>query len=211
MSELTATARPKITRRYIHAEDATHTNLLVASIVCLLMTAGFSWGASRQCGSACVSGEYLLIFSPVASIMLVAHACWRIYLRKRLGRLVLQLPVPLHPGCRDVPAALTFTGGLGQGMRQPAADYPLTLEVACIHVTNSAEENSTSTLWSKELKRRRIAHGAGRVDFTLSLPAELPRSGPLGRSEFKIIWKLQLKMLGTKVSFVLPVKLLATN
>ncbi|MFZ6733610.1 hypothetical protein ACO0LG_16905 [Undibacterium sp. Ji42W] len=193
------------TGKYIHAENVDH-KIVAASIVLLIVSAAFAWLTHRACGSSCGTGEYLLIFSPAVGIMLLVYACMRIYLRKRLGDLLLQLPQPLHPGCSDVPATLYFIAGLGQGMRRTVEAYPLALEVVCTHEDRSGENSSTNILWSKKFKDRYIAHGTGVVDFTLRLPADLPVSGNLGRSEIKIIWKLQVRVLGAKVSFILPVR-----
>ena len=212
MSELSASAnntRPRQTGRYIHVEAARHSTVIVVSVVWLLVTAAFAWQASKQCGNSCVKGEYLLMFSPAVGVMLLAYGCRLMYLRKRLGSMVLQLPQPLYPGCRAVPATLYFIDGLGQGMRHPAAAYPLALEVVCTHVDNSGEGTSNQILWSQNLKSKHIAHGSGSTDFTLSLPADLPGSGNLGRTGIKIIWKLQVRVLSAKVSFALPVKVLA--
>ncbi len=212
MSEFSAVARnakPLQAGKYIHAEDAKHTIAIVVSVIWLIVSAAFSWQIWKDCAGACAMGEYLLMLSPLVGAMMLAYGCRQIYLCKRLGEVVLQLQQPLHPACRDVPATLYFMTGLGQAMRHPAAAYPLALEIVCTHVENSGEDASTKTLWSQKLKGRHIAHGAGSTDFTLSLPADLPGSGNLGRTGIKIIWKLQLRVLSAKVSFVLPVKVLA--
>ncbi|MBI3728896.1 MAG: hypothetical protein HY254_11265 [Burkholderiales bacterium] len=203
--------KPRQTGRHVHVEAARHSAVIVVSVVWLLVTAAFAWQASKQCGNSCFTDEYLLMFSPAAGVMLLAYGCRLMYLRKRLGDMVLQLPQPLHPGCRAVPATLYFIDGLGQGMRHPAAAYPLALEVVCTHVDNSGEGKSNQILWSQKFKDTRIAHGTGSADFTLNLPANLPGSGKLGRSDIKIIWKLQVRVLSAKVSFVLPVKVLVSS
>ncbi len=194
------------TDEYIHAESADH-KIVVASIVLLIVSAAFAMLTGRACASSCGTGEYLVILSPALGIMLLVYGCGQVYLRKRLGDLLLQLTQPLYPGCSDVPVTLYFIAGLGHGMRRSAETYPLALEVVCTHEDRSGENASTKILWSKKFKDSHIAHGTGVLDFTLRLPADLPASGNLGRTEIKIIWKLQVKMLGTKVSFVLPVKL----
>ena len=204
MSEFSAIARnakPLQAGRYIHTEDAKHPIAIVVSVIWLIVGAAFGWEIWKDCTSACATGEYLLMLSPLVGAMMLAYGCRQIYLCKRLGEVVLQLQLPLHPACSDVPATLYFMTGLGQGMRHPAATHPLALEIVCTHVENSGEDASTKTLWSQKFKDRHVAQGAGSVDFTLGLPADLPASGALGRTEIKIIWKLQVRVLGGQSEF----------
>lgn len=192
--------------KYLHVEVTKHTTLIVMSFVWLFISAALVWQVTSQCGNACTVGEHLFMFSPAVGVMLLAYGCSLIYLRKRLGDLVLQLQQPLHPGCDKVPATLYFIKGLGHRMRRPAAAYPVNVEIVCTHEDNAGEGSSTQTLWSQELKFKSVAHCTGITDFTISLPANLPVSGNLGRSQIKIFWKLRVRVLGAKVSFILPVR-----
>ncbi|MFZ6743646.1 hypothetical protein ACO0LC_10505 [Undibacterium sp. JH2W] len=169
------------------------------------MSLFFSWRELTLFSNASGWTHYRAIFSPLPGVLLLVLGLRMIHLRKRLGDLALHIQPPLHAGCRDVSATLHFMDGQWKNMNTAATDYAIHLEVECIHKMGSGEDAKSTTLWWRELTERRLAHAASDMKFTLSLPADLPGSGTLEDKDSEIFWHLRVKVLGTKIIFILPV------
>ncbi len=206
LSVITGNSRPGQAGQFIHAEHAKHEMIITVSVIWMLVGALFSLQEMRGGVSDREFGEYLLMFLPFGGFILLVYGCRLIYMSRRLGELLLQIPGTLQIAQKNVPVTLFFSKGLGQAMRRPATPYSLALEVICIHEDNSGDGTSTKTLWSQKIEDMHIPHGTRNADFVLDIPANLPASGKLGLSDINIVWKLQVRVLGAKVGFVLPVK-----
>lgn len=150
--------------------------------------------------------EWLVLIFPAVGIFLMWAACKIAFTRWRLGKASLSLAQQPYVGIDDLAVRLHIEPGLGLRLQTAATHYPVQIEVLCVHEDRRGEDTTTKTLWSQELGERHVVHGAQSLDFSISLPADMPVSGILDHKEVEVIWQLHIKVLSAELVFKLPVR-----
>ncbi|MFZ6743647.1 ankyrin repeat domain-containing protein [Undibacterium sp. JH2W] len=150
--------------------------------------------------------RFLVLLFPLIGVLLLWLSFRMGYVRWRLGEASLFMAQQPHTGIEDMLLRLRFKLPLGQRMQRAVTHYPLKAEVLCVHEDRRGEDTSSKTLWSQELKAVQVLHGTQSVDLKISLPPGFPASGLQGHKDVEVIWKLQLKVLGADLEFILPVQ-----
>ncbi|MBC3909669.1 ankyrin repeat domain-containing protein [Undibacterium umbellatum] len=165
----------------------------IAGVVLLQDQQGSQWG-------------WLVLVFPLAGIFLMWAAGKIALARWRLGKVSLSLTQQPYTGIDNLAVRLHIEPGLGLRLQTASTHYPVQIQVQCVHEDRRGEDTTTKTLWAQELGERHVVHGAQSLDFSISLPADMPISGILEHKEVEVIWKLQIKVLDAELSFKLPVR-----
>ncbi|MFZ6874051.1 ankyrin repeat domain-containing protein [Undibacterium sp. Di27W] len=175
----------------------------VFAIIWNLFTVPMSILAITDGGS---NARFWALLFPLAGVLLLCWSARLAYLRWRLGESSLLMTQQPYIGIEEMALRLRFTLPLGQRMQHAVTHYALKAKVVCVCEDNRGEDTSSKTLWTLELKTVQVFHGARNVDLSISLPSNLPASGLLGHKKVEVIWKLQIKLLGEDLEFILPVQ-----
>lgn len=150
--------------------------------------------------------QYLVLLFPALGVLMIVGTVWLAFSRWRLGKTRLILAKQPYTGIENLPLRLHFDTPLGQRMATGASHYMLKAEVYCEHEDRRGEDTTTKRLWTHELCEQVVMHGAQSMNFTISLPADMPASGKQGHKDIEVIWSLQLKVLAADLRFRLPVR-----
>ncbi|WP_162042533.1 ankyrin repeat domain-containing protein [Undibacterium sp. YM2] len=150
--------------------------------------------------------QYLVLLFPALGVLMIAGAVWLAYSRWRVGKPRLTLAKQPHTGIENLSLRLHFDPPLGQRMATGASHYMVKAEIHCEHEDRRGEDTTTKRLWEQTLGEQVVMHGAQSMDFTISLPADMPASGKQEHKDIEVIWNLQLNILGADLLFKLPVQ-----
>ncbi|BBB62111.1 hypothetical protein UNDKW_3838 [Undibacterium sp. KW1] len=150
--------------------------------------------------------QYLVLLFPALGVLMIAGAVWLAYSRWRVGKPRLTLAKQPHTGIENLSLRLHFDPPLGQRMATGASHYMVKAEIHCEHEDRRGEDTTTKRLWEQTLAEQVVMHGAQSMDFTISLPADMPASGKQEHKDIEVIWNLQLNILGADLVFKLPVQ-----
>ncbi|WP_422939264.1 DUF3592 domain-containing protein [Undibacterium sp. TJN19] len=172
------------------------------NIVCwpIVMVAFYN---TRDMGNLLI---YLTLIFPAIGVLLVYITARAGFLRWRAGDTVLSMMRQPVTGAENRAARLHFRHALGERMREPAMQYPVSMEIKCVHEDSRGEDTVSKTLWSQELPQKMVLHGAQSMDFRFDCPAHLPAAGVLEKKYLKIGWTLEVRFLGDAQHFSLPVE-----
>lgn len=150
--------------------------------------------------------RFLVLLFPLIGVLLLWLSLRLAFLRWRVGETSLFMAQQPCTGVKDLCMRLCFKLPLGQRMQSAGTYYPVKAEVLCVLEDRRGEDTSSKTLWSQALNSIQILHGAQGMDLKISLPKDMPASGLLDDKDVEVIWKLQIKVLGADIEFVLPVQ-----
>lgn len=149
--------------------------------------------------------RWLLVVFPIGGTVVAYFSARVAYLRWRVGKTALSISQSLCIGDTDKRVRLQFLTPLGQRMRTPSMSYEATFNIECLYEDSRSDDTDRKILWTEELATCTVMHAASSLDFSLSLPDNMPASLIWDKNKQKVIWKLRIQILNHELEFILPV------